>query len=308
MKDIYSPLEIDEEWDNFSPAEATTMAPDTAPAPGMKVPVTGEAPAVGMGVDMDGSDPARAAAEAAITSEAGASDTTVADDNFKKWNANANGKGTATAESPTATITIGGEKDNADTAMPAARFVAGPDEITDTNQEPAVSNPEGGEIGKDNPNAVPIDVRGAAEDEGTDSQYGFDNTNTVTKDSSDFENPAGDVGPTTPTSPGVLLAKNPDFVDPWKDAAEGKLGNGEPINPVTALEEYRRGQEEAKERLRRDQEKAKERLRGKAEALAKQVENLKREADDKNAAYNDAKKALAEINAALGDDQEELAA
>ena len=43
MKDIYSPLEIDEEWDNFAPDTATAEAP--APlAPGTKIEVQGSDP------------------------------------------------------------------------------------------------------------------------------------------------------------------------------------------------------------------------------------------------------------------------
>ena len=88
MKDIYSPLEIDEEWDNYSPVDATATAPATTEAPAMTVPVTTtESGAQDMNLGTE--DPARDAANAEIAQEQG---STVAapsvEENINKWTAN----------------------------------------------------------------------------------------------------------------------------------------------------------------------------------------------------------------------------
>ena len=98
MKDIYSPLEIDEEWDNFSPVDMAAPV-----AAGTSVPVTAESniniaqpTAEPMSLDMgQNADPAREEANAQIAKEQSAASTAPAvEDNIAKWTANDGNNGT----------------------------------------------------------------------------------------------------------------------------------------------------------------------------------------------------------------------
>lgn len=208
MKDIYSPLEIDEEWDNFSPVDMAAPV-----AAGTSVPVTAESniniaqpTAEPMSLDMSqNADPAREEANAEIAKEQSAASTAPAvEDNIAKWTANDGNNGTENTDK----LEFGemGSKLPAERADSIDSNEDTAPVTIDVNPSSADNNASPMTAETDNANDMPkpveINMGGTDNNEAIDT--GIDNTNDIPKPEAD-ELGSGSISPSPvmPTSTAV---------------------------------------------------------------------------------------------------------
>lgn len=285
MKDIYSPLEIDEEWDNYSPVDATATAPATTEAPAMTVPVTTtESGAQDMNLGTE--DPARDAANAEIAQEQG---STVAapsvEENINKWTANDGNTNTENSDKL--------EFGEMGSKLPAEKADSVDDAVNtapvkiDVNPSAADTemNSMNAEVDNSNDMPKPVEISMSGSDDGESTYSAESNASDMPKPDAE-ELGSGSIAPLPimPTAPAAENTNTPDSeedtptineaneqAEPEVAAPENNSSNIDQAKAayISSLEEGISDEEANYERMKADLEKAE----AEAEALREGMKN-----------------------------------
>lgn len=285
MKDIYSPLEIDEEWDNYSPVDATATAPASTEAPAMAVPVTtSESGAQDMNLGTE--DPARDAANAEIAQEQGSTAAAPSvEENINKWTANdgnINTENSDKLEFGEMGSKLPAEKaDSVDDAVNTApvKIDVNPS-VADTDM-----NSMNAEVDNSNDMPKPVEISMSGSDDGESTYSAESNASDMPKPDAE-ELGSGSIAPLPimPTAPAAENTNTPDskedtptinetneLAEPEVAAPENNSSNIDQAKAayISTLEEGISDEEANYERMKADLEKAE----AEAEALREGMKN-----------------------------------
>lgn len=285
MKDIYSPLEIDEEWDNYSPVDATATAPATTEAPAMTVPVTTtESGAQDMNLGTE--DPARDAANAEIAQEQGSTAAAPSvEENINKWTANDGNTNTENSDKL--------EFGEMGSKLPAEKADSVDDAVNtapvkiDVNPSAADTdmNSMNAEVDNSNDMPKPVEISMSGSDDGESTYSAESNANDMPKPDAE-QLGGGTIAPLPimPTAPAAENANTPDSkedtptineaneqAEPEVAAPENNSSNIDQAKAayISSLEEGISDEEANYERMKADLEKAE----AEAEALREGMKN-----------------------------------
>lgn len=228
MKDIYSPLEIDEEWDNYSPVDATAPAEASTNVPVMADNSMDQAPApmpldssvTDTGVDMNNSnyDPAREAANSEIAQEqAGATAPVGIEENIAKWTANDGKTNEDTAGTDKLEFgEMGSKLPEETTTQPEEMEAPTPVKVdVKPNTEDTEIKPLSAETDNASDMPKPVEISMPSADDGTASRYDFDNTNDAPKSDAEDMGP-GNISP-SPVMPTMDASENSNTPEAKED-------------------------------------------------------------------------------------------